>query len=219
MKKKFLIAIILLLFLSTYKLQNNYELNSKLKIKNIEIENNQIIGDKEIRKNISFLYDANLIFFKTKDLEIRLREISFIESFEVKRIYPNSIKIKIYEKKPVAILQNRMEKKYFTKKGDVIDFFYLKDFDKLPLVFGNKENFKPFYYNLMVINFPIEEIKTFYFFESRRWDLITNKNQTIKLPENNYNESLKNFLKIKDKINYGKYKIFDYRIKDQLILK
>ena len=62
MKKKFLIAIILLLFLSTYKLQNNLELNSKLKIKNIEIENNQIIGDKEIRKNISFLYDANLIF-------------------------------------------------------------------------------------------------------------------------------------------------------------
>ena len=42
MKKKFLIAIILLLFLSTYKLQNNLELNSKLKIKNIEIENNQI---------------------------------------------------------------------------------------------------------------------------------------------------------------------------------
>ena len=64
--KKFLIAIILLLFLSTYKLQNNLELNSKLKIKNIEIENNQIIGDKEIRKNISFLYDANLIFFKDK---------------------------------------------------------------------------------------------------------------------------------------------------------
>ena len=83
MKKKFLIAIILLLFLSTYKLQNNLELNSKLKIKNIEIENNQIIGDEEIKKNISFLYDFQILFFKTKDLEIKLKEISFI-SFEVK---------------------------------------------------------------------------------------------------------------------------------------
>ena len=49
--------------------------------------------------------------------------------------------------------------------------------------------------------------------------LLTIKNQTIKLPISDYNISLKNFLDLKDQESFEKYKIFDYRIKDQLILK
>ena len=69
------------------------------------------------------------------------------------------------------------------------------------------------------IDFPINEIKTFYLFESKRWDLVTKKNQTIKLPIENYEESLKNFIILKDQENFKKYSSFDYRIKNQLILK
>ena len=41
----------------------------------------------------------------------------------------------------------------------------------------------------------------------------------LKLPEKNYTEVLNNFMNIKDKTNFEKYKIFDYRLKNQLILK
>ena len=82
-----------------------------------------------------------------------------------------------------------------------------------------KKNFALFYDELKKIRFPLEEIKIFYLFESKRWDLITKKNQTIKLPIKNYIESLNNFINIKDKTNFEKYKTFDYRIYDQLILK
>ena len=41
----------------------------------------------------------------------------------------------------------------------------------------------------------------------------------IKLPEKNYTESLTNFMRIKDKSNFEKYKIFDYRLNNQLVLK
>ena len=73
--------------------------------------------------------------------------------------------------------------------------------------------------NLKKINFPFEEIKKFYLFKSKRWDLLTLKNQLIKLPVNDYNKSLLNFISLKDQANFEKYEIFDYRIKDQLILK
>ena len=43
-------------------------------------------------------------------------------------------------------------------------------------------------------------------------------NRIIKLPVNNFIESLKNFKEIEKKINFEKYTIFDYRIKNQLIL-
>ena len=47
--------------------------------------------------------------------------------------------------------------------------------------------------SLKNINFPFDQIKKFYFFESKRWDLVTNRNQTIKLPINNYEKSLKSY--------------------------
>ena len=86
-------------------------------------------------------------------------------------------------------------------------------------MFANKENFKTFYSDLKKIKFSLSEIKRIYFFESQRWDLLTNKNKLIKLPTNNYLESLNNFIAIKDLDNFEKYKIFDYRINNQLILK
>ena len=82
-----------------------------------------------------------------------------------------------------------------------------------------KKILKLFYSDLKKIKFSLSEIKKIYFFESQRWDLLTNKDKLIKLPTNNYLESLNNFIAIKDLDNFGKYKIFDYRINNQLILK
>ena len=46
------------------------------------------------------------------------------------------------------------------------------------------------------------------------------KNKKIlKLPVENYTDSLISFMSIKGKTNFEKYKIFDYRVNNQLILK
>ncbi len=219
MKNRFLVAISLLFLLTTYKTKNNNNIFFKLQIENVTIENNKIVSKEEIQKNISFIYDTNIFSITSKTIEESLKKIEFIESFKIKKIYPNELKIKIFEKKPIAILQNKQEKKYYTSSGSVINYIKLKEFEALPIVFGDEKNFNIIYNDLKIINFPINEIKKFFLFESKRWDLVTNKNQTIKLPVNNYAQSLENFLNIKDEANLKKFKIFDYRIKNQLILK
>ena len=219
MKKRLIIGLLLLFLLSTYNIKFNKTFFSNLQIKKITIENNKIIKDKEIKEKLSFLYETNFFFLRTKKIEKKLREIQFIESYQIKKIYPNNLIIKITEKKPIAIIQKSKQKKYFTVRGDLIDFQKIKIFEDLPNVFGDEKSFATFYGNLKNINFPFKEIKTFYLFESKRWDLLTLKNQLIKLPINNYNKSLLNFISLKDQTNFEKYKIFDYRIKDQLILK
>ncbi len=219
MNKRFLIALILLLLLSTYQIQDSFKFSSKSKIEKIVVKNNIIIDDLEVKERLSYLYETNLFFLKEKEIENRLKVLDFIESFRIKKIYPNEIIITIYEKEPVAIIQNKREKKYYTNKGEVINFIKIKSFDNLPLVFGDEKNFKIFYNNLRKNNFPIEEIKIFHLFNSKRWDVVTRKNQTIKLPLKNYSQSLKNFISIKDQANFEQYKTFDYRINDQLILK
>ena len=107
MKKRIFFGLILILVLSTYSLHNNSNFTSKYDIKKVIIENNSIIDKKEIENKLFFLYEKNLFFLKTLDIETKLKEFNFIESFEIKKIYPNIIKIKISEKKPIAVIQNK----------------------------------------------------------------------------------------------------------------
>ena len=99
MKNRLIIALILLLLLSTYKIQDNIKIDVKTKIEKIIIENNFIIEERRIRENLSFLYKKNLFNLNKREIKTKLNKIEFVESFEVKKIYPNKIKIKIYEKK------------------------------------------------------------------------------------------------------------------------
>ena len=218
MKKRLVIATALLILLSTYKLQNLI-LIPIFKVEEVKIDNNYILKDIEIMKNLSFLYDSSLIFLKNSNIEEKLKNISFIESFKIKKIYPNKLKITIFEKKPIAILQHKKKKFYLSENIDLIDYQELKNYNNLPIIFGSQESFKSLYINLKKINFPINLIKKYYLYELNRWDFETYKMKIIKLPEKNYNESLKNFMILREKNNFDKYKVFDYRINNQLILK
>ena len=219
MKNRLLIALVLLLVLSSYNLQENFSLSPNIKIDTIIIENASILDTNKIKQDLSFLYQKNLFLLNTQEIKTKISQIDLIESFEIKKIYPNDIIIRVFEKKPIAIIQNKGQKKFFTSKGEVINFLDVKRYKTLPIVFGDEKNFAILLNELNKINFPFRDIKTFYFFKTKRWDLITKQNQTIRLPIKNYRESLKNFISLKDQANFEKYKTFDYRIKDQLILK
>lgn len=217
MRRRFLLAIIFFLLLSTYNIQNKFRLN--IPIEKIIVENNELIKDETIRNQLTFLYDTNLFFLKVNKINEKLNEIDLIESYEIKKVFPEKIIIKVFEKKPIAIIQDKRKKLIYTNNHDVIKYFDLDKFENLPLVYASKINFKKFYKSLNNNEFPLNEIKTLYFFESNRWDILTKDDKTIRLPINHYEKSLKNYLSLKDKSNFKKYKIFDYRIKDQLILR
>ena len=75
-----------------------------------------------------------------------------------------------------------------------------------------------FYNNLKKNYFKINKIKAFYYFEVGRWDIALKDNRVIKLPEVDYEKVLMQVDVVLNDSNFSKYKIFDYRIKDQLIL-
>ena len=217
MNKRLFIALTLILLLTTYKLGN--EINLNLGVKKIIIENNNILSEKQVKEDLLFLYEKNLFFLNNNLIKKQIDKNSLIESFKIKKIYPNTVKIQVFEKEPVFILQNKKKRYYFTKKNLLIDYTNIKKFEDLPIVFAEKENFEKLYSELKEIKFPIKIVKAFYFFDSKRWDLLTVNNKTIKLPIKDYDISLKNFINIQKKESFKKYTIFDYRITDQLILK
>ena len=218
MKKKLVFALLILVLFTTYKPQKLF-LNINLNIGEIIVENNLILKENEIKKDLAFLYERNLFFLNTSGIEKVLKKNDFIKSIEIKKIYPNKLKIKIFEKKPILILQNKKEKFFIDEDINLINYLDLEEYKNLPIVFGKKENFEILYRDLKKMNFPIDLIENYYLFESNRWDLKTYKKKIIKLPSENYIKSLKNFIDLRKEKNLDKYKVFDYRIDNQLILK
>ena len=218
MRKRLVIALSLLITLTTFSSKQDFKI-SKFNLKKIIVENNLLLKDKDIKNLLVPIYNKNILFLESNEIKNALMQNSFIESFNIKKKYPNTLKIKIFEKKPIAVLYNKKKKFYLSEKLDLIEFKNLKNYQNLPHIFGNKENFKIFYNDLKKINFPLDIIEKYTFYEVDRWDLDIKNNIVIKLPSENYTKSLKSFLELKSKNSFKKYELFDFRIKNQLILK
>ena len=219
MKNKFILGIILLILFSTFISQKKVKIN-KFKIQEIIIENNKILEDQELLDVFSFLYTKNIIFLNSHELKKKVGQRSFIEKLEIKKIFPNKLVIKVFEKEPIAILIDKYQKKYYLgKKTDLIEYRNIMKYESLPIVEGELKSFKKLFNNLIKINFPTNQIRSYQHFKVNRWNIEMFDGKILKLPENNYIESLTNFMSIKDKSNYEKYKIFDYRLNNQLVLK
>ena len=218
MKKRLVIAISLLILLTTINSQQIFVI-SKFNLKTIVIKNNFLLKDEEIKNLLIPFYNKNLLFIDNNKIKKALMQNNFIESFNIKKIYPSTLIIQIFEKKPIAILFNKKNKYYLSERIDLIEFKNLSNYQTLPYILGNKDDFKIFYNNLKKINFPIDTIEKYTFYETNRWDLKTKNNQVIKLPSKKYTKSLENFLNLKSKNDFEKYRLFDYRVSNQLILK
>ena len=214
-----LTSILLLVTLTTFNPTLFKMGNNVFKIKYVEIENIYIIDKKELKKIVNNeLKNLSLFSINEKKMSNILKKYEIIKSIEIKKVFPNTIKIKLIEKEIIATLINKKKKFYLTKNGEKIRFFKNEKLDNLPKIFGEQKNFTQIYNSLKKLNFPINEIKSFYYFDIGRWDIILKNSNIIKLPVKDFNESLINYNELKNDQNFTKYKIFDYRIKDQLIL-
>ena len=127
MKKRSIIAFILLILLTTITSKQKIII-SKFNIKEIKIENNLLLQSEDIIKSLKPIYDKNLINLNYRLIEEELLKNTFVESFNIKKKYPNTLIIKIVEKKPIAILQNKKKKYFLSEKIDLIEFSNAKKY-------------------------------------------------------------------------------------------
>ena len=205
--------------LTTFNPSNFYSGLQFFKIKKIEVKNIVVLDSIKIKNSfIEEFYDSNLLILDKKKIDKILRENELIEYIEFRKIYPSKLVAKVFEKKTIAIINYKQNKFFLTNKGEEIEFFRNPSLEKLPNIFGKQKNFLEIYSALQELDFPISKIKSFYYFDIGRWDIMLKNEKVIKLPVKNFTESLKNFLDLSKENNFEKYSIFDYRIKDQLIL-
>ena len=225
MKKfyKFFLLFLLLIILSTFNpkdLNLDKSNNKILKILNIQIEGNNLISKNEIKKRLKKVYQKNIFLIKKNYIEEPLKKIDFLDKIEVKRKFPNSIIIKIFETKPIAILFKDKSKFYIDNKSNLIRYKEGLSKEILPSIFGSEseKEFISFFNLVKKYSFPQEEIKNFYFFKVGRWDIELKNKKTIKFPEKNVNEAIIKSIEILNNENFKNYKIIDLRVDDKIIV-
>ena len=217
---KYLNLLFIFLIFSTYTPNYTNQNNSFFfPIKEIQVEGHLVIKKKKLIGELDYLMGRSIFYIDENKINLSIKKFDFIKNFKIKKIYPNILKFMINEIDPVAIYFDKKKLFFLTEDGQSIKYLNLEKFSKLPTVIGKKDNFKIFYQNLKKTNFKMSQIISYQHFEIGRWDIVLEDKRVIKLPTNNYLQSINNFLLIKNKNNFEKYKIFDYRIKDQLILK
>ena len=226
MKKLYRIALLLIvfIFLSTYNAKNLDLISEKkptfFEIQNIEIINNFLIEKNEVEEKLSTIYNKNIFLVKRSDIEQPLKKIDFLEKIEVKKKYPNTIIVKIFETKPVAIVFKNKVKYLLDTSSNLVLFEGNKNFNQLPGVFGKgaKNNFVYFFNQLKNNNFPNKKIKNFYYFQIGRWDLQLVNNKIIKFPDRNIDEAIKKSIELLEREDFKNYNIIDLRVDGKIIV-
>jgi cell division protein FtsQ len=216
---KLYFLIFIFFIFSTYSSNGNREsLSVFFPIKKILIENNVAINLPKLKSELNILKNTSLFYLKKKKIFKIIKKHDFISNIQLKKKYPNTLKITIIEKVPVATQTIDRKKFYITKDNEKINFIDLKIYSNLPIIFGKYKNFDIFYNDLETNNFKVNEIKAFYYFDVGRWDIVLKNEKAIKFPEKNYLNLLPKINLMLRNNNFSKYKVFDFRIRDQLIL-
>ena len=226
MKKLYRIILLLaaFIFLTTYN-PNEFNAFPKkknifFKIQNIEIINNHLIRENEIVERLAHIYEKNILFIERNDVEKPLKSIDFLEKIEVKKKYPNTIIIKVYETKPIAILFKKNHKYLLDSSSNLITFSENMLIDDLPSVFGEgaEQDFINFYNQLENNNFPNQKIKNFYYFQIGRWDLKLLNDLIIKFPASKIIEAIQQSVELLTRKDFENYNVIDLRIHGKIVV-
>ena len=215
-RTKFLILIGLLIFLYLINAQINVMYSTKFEfinklliengffIKNVDIKGINHLNQKDILKTINYYNKKNIFNVNLKNIYNEIKQNTWVEEVSIKKIYPNTLKIDLIEKEPIAIWQNKSAYHLITKNGEIILEANLNNFKKhLPIIIG-KNAHKNVYSILQILNIDKNLTKNIWsltFVNERKWDIHFNQGLTIRLPSTSVKEAWGKIILLSEKFN------------------
>ena len=216
-KNKIIIYLLLLFILSTtnkkfVENQNNYSST----INKINIEGLSNDDNSKISNELNNLFYKNILLVGKEEIQKVISKYNIIEEYTIKKLYPSTIDISITPTKFVARLSGNDQ--LVGANGKLIED--KENNDVLPYIFGefNSQDFLNFKKDIVQSKFTFTEFKTLYFFPSNRWDILTNEDILIKLPQDNLYESLNLAHKIMNSYDFKNKNLIDLRMDNHLIV-
>ena len=189
---------------SKFEFLNKLLMNNGFIIKNIEIKGANRLNKKYILKIINAYKHVNIFSLNLEKIHQDIKKITWIKEGSVKIVYPDTIKIFLTEKEPIAILQNKDKNNLITKDGEIIFEKNINNLKySLPIIIGKNANQKIYsILEILKINKDVaDNIWSLTFVNERRWDIHFNQGLTIRLPSKNVQQAWVKFVSLHENFN------------------
>ena len=217
--KIYFYILLLLVLLSMHNINSINYMSNLFKVQKIKINSDlDENSNKEIINSLNKFYNNNILLINEKDIKETLDSFNLISEYNVKKEYPSSISLNLKKTNLLASFIENNQLIYLGENGKKIKTKLYEN--NLPVIFGkfNIEEFLNLRQKLILNNFEINNFNKFYFFKSKRWDLLYKNKVTIKLPINDIDLSIEQLKKLIKDPNLIKVKTIDLRIKDKIII-
>ena len=177
-----------------------------------------MIKNLEILDNLNNLLYKSIFVINEEEIIKILEKHNIIQEFNIKKIYPSTLNIKIKPTKLIARVSNNSQ--YLVgANGKLIED--KSNNELLPYIFGefNSQDFLSFKKNIEKSMWSFSNLKELSFFPSGRWDILTDKDILIKLPQEHIVVSLNLSKELINNDNFKDFKFIDLRIKNHLVAK
>tara|TARA_A100001011_G_scaffold238800_1_gene246782 strand:- start:1833 stop:2528 length:696 start_codon:yes stop_codon:yes gene_type:complete len=220
-KYKLYLYLFFFIFLSSifnFQFIENYK--NKFSLKNININGLSYNEKKNIQIELNKLKNVNIFELKEDKVLEKLTNFNFLENIYVNKVIPASINISISKTTILGKTIINGKKFYIGKNGNFINSNLISEQNNLASVYGDFQIDE--YLNLIkkLKNRGIDtgNIKAYYYYKNKRWDLLFSNNILLMFPSKRVEESIKIYKKLLDNNSLTNIKIIDLRISNQIIL-
>ena len=173
-------------------------------------------SNREIINKINNLKLKNILFLNKNQIKNIIEINTLIENYKISKIYPSTLDIKIKKTQSLAKINQNGKILFIGSNGKLSEI--ISQNQELPFIFGKPkiQEFLDFKKIIDESKFSYNEIDSFYFFPSKRWDIEYN-NIVIKLPMINSKNSLDHIFEFLLNKNPKNNSIIDARVQGQII--
>ena len=210
----FFLLIVFLILSSTHN--SNFKYNNFFKIKKIEVVGLNKTDNSFLENEFTDLVGSNIFTLNKKSFEL-INSVNRIKSYNVKKIFPNQVKVYLESAEAIGFVKNINELVILGNNGKIIEPETLPK--NIPEVTGTND-MKKIFQTIEIIkksDFDIRKIKKINFFQSERIDIEFENKKKIKFPINLKIDDLNFGFRIINDEKFNQVKIIDLRIPNKVI--
>ena len=210
----FFLLIIFLILSSTHN--SNFKYNNFFNVKKIEVVGLNKTDNIFLENKFKDLVGSNIFTLNQESFEL-INSVNQIKSYNVKKIYPNQVKVYLESAKAIGFVKNINDLVILGNNGKIIDLGTLPK--NVPEVIGTKD-MKKIFQTIEIIkksDFNIKKIKKINFFPSKRIDIELENKKKIKFPINFTIDDLNFGFRVINNKKFNQVKVIDLRIPNKMV--
>ena len=214
-KKKYIFFYLIILIILSSIHNSNFK-NNFFNIKKIEVVGLNKTDNSLLENKLADLVGSNIFVLNKQSFEI-INSINLIKNYNVKKIYPNKVKVYLESAVAISVIKNSNELVILGNNGKIIN---LKTLPKnIPEVTGTSD-MKKVFQTIEIFNksdLDIKKIKKINFFPSKRIDIELENKKKIRFPINFTIDDLNFGFRVINDEKFSQSRIIDLRVPNKVI--